>query len=175
MISEKGSINDENEEKSSKKIFQLGLIGAGYFAARYFLGPEVDFEKKEIVNIWQILDKMNLVLIGLEVIGGFGWSISYCLKKIYEKSPKKTKQNLEEISKEDKELIKMNNNKGYVPKTEEYRCLKYNSRLECQTCDCFGRNSNGNVNIENCYNTKNNIANILELIYKTKKNKKPSQ
>lgn len=69
----------------------------------------------------------------------------------------------------------MNNKEDYIPEIEEYRCLKYKSKLECQTCDGFGRNSDETVNIEGCYNTKKNIVNILELLYKIKENKKSNQ
>lgn len=55
---------------------------------------------------------------------------------------------------------------------EEYKCVKYNSRLKCQTCDDFGRNLDRKVNIENCYNTKRNILNILEILYNLQRDKK---
>ena len=60
----------------------------------------------------------------------------------------------------------------YTPEADEFKCLKYGSKLECKTCDGFGRNSDNNIDTENCYNTKRNITNILELLYRIKDSKK---
>lgn len=112
MINEKELMNSEYEEKISRDLFKLGIIGAGYFSARYFLGPEINLETGGIPTAWQVLDTINLVATGIGILGGIGWGTNYYirkfyekgLKKIHEKGLKKTKQNLEEISEEDKEI-----------------------------------------------------------------------
>jgi hypothetical protein len=58
----------------------------------------------------------------------------------------------------------------YIPEMEIYRCIKYGSRLECKTCDGFGRNSDEKVNTENCYNTKESVSKIIQILYEIKKN-----
>ncbi len=46
-----------------------------------------------------------------------------------------------------------------------YKCKKYSTRLECKTCDGFGRNSNDEVDTSLCYEP--NIPKKID--YSTKK------
>ena len=42
----------------------------------------------------------------------------------------------------------------YIPKKNQFNCISYKSKLECQTCDSFGRNSDKNVDTAQCYLSK---------------------
>lgn len=36
-------------------------------------------------------------------------------------------------------------------KSEIYKCRNYLTKIECKTCDGFGRNTNEKINIRECY------------------------
>ncbi len=41
--------------------------------------------------------------------------------------------------------------KEIIEEESAYRCKKYGTRLECKTCDGFGRNLDDSVDTEKCY------------------------
>jgi len=45
---------------------------------------------------------------------------------------------------------------------EEYKCIIYNSKKECKSCDGFGRNLDNKINTKDCYKPKGNLNNKIE-------------
>jgi hypothetical protein len=39
----------------------------------------------------------------------------------------------------------------YTSPTSEYQCINYDCKLECKSCDSYGRNLEKTVNTQKCY------------------------
>ncbi len=57
----------------------------------------------------------------------------------------------------------MTNKEESFSSIENYGCLVYTSKLECKTCNGFGRNTDKSVNVKECYLTRNQVKEYLDL------------
>jgi len=91
-------------EDKYKKGFKAGLItggvGAAYFGARLFFGPEINLEEYA-TSALQFIDYLAATVVPFGIAaGGMTYGTTYLERKQGERELKEAKSKLEEISKE---------------------------------------------------------------------------